>query len=215
MTPNQREMRVRIGWPATVLVLGTLLLIGSTAASAQFPGGGMPGGGMPGKSGGPGGRPSRGDEIRAPVPQELPLGSVVQTRLVELRTALAIESSQRSAWDRYSQCVLRLLDDIRRVDETTLPSEMTGPQRLEHVADLARNRLTATEDLVEAGNALYALLTPPQRAVADRRMADVAMPMFGARRPGEASARGDRGQTSASSAPDGELNARAAPPRKP
>jgi hypothetical protein len=153
---------------------------------------------MPGKAGGPGGQPSRrGDEMRSSAFQSLPLASIVQTRLAELRNELAIESSQSPAWDRYFQCVLRLLDDITGVNDTTLPSEMTAPQRLEQVADLARNRLTATEDMVDSGKALYSVLTPAQRAVADRRMADVAMPMFGARPPGGPSAR-DRGRPPAS-----------------
>ena len=117
--------------------------------------------------------------MRSSAFQPLPLASIVETRLAELRSELAvIESSQRPAWDRYFQCVLRLLDDITRVNDTTLPSEMSAPQRLEQVADVARNRLTATEDMVDAGKALYTVLTPVQRAVADRRMADVAMPMF-------------------------------------
>ncbi|MEO6564404.1 MAG: Spy/CpxP family protein refolding chaperone [Casimicrobiaceae bacterium] len=47
----------------------------------------------------------------------------------------------------------------------------TAPQRLDALADGARNRLTAVEDIVDAVKALYALLTPEQRNVADRRLA--------------------------------------------
>jgi len=122
----------------------------------------------------------------------LPLASLVQTRLSELRTELAIEPSQRSAWDRYAQSVLRLLDDITRLDDTTLPANTTAPQRLARVADVARNRLTATEDVVDAALALYKDLNATQRLVADQRLAEVAMPMFGARPVGGAAARSDR-----------------------
>jgi hypothetical protein len=168
-----------------VVAVGALATFASHVASAQVPGGGMGGGmgrGMPGKSGGPEGPPSRrADDARPSPMQFMPLSSIVPTELAELRAQLAIEPSQRPAWDRYSQSVLQLLDDIMRVSETVVPGDMTALQRLEQLADLARNRLTATEDLVDAGKALYVVLTPGQRAVADRRMADVVRPLFGAR----------------------------------
>jgi len=40
-------------------------------------------------------------------------------------------------------------------------------------ADTLRNRVTAFEDIAEAGKALYAQLTPAQREIADRRLARV------------------------------------------
>ena len=122
----------------------------------------------------------------------LPLSSVVQSRLSELRNELALEPQQRPAWDLYAQTVTRLLDDITRSDETTMPTDATAPQRLARVADLASNRLTATEDVVDAGMALYKVLNDTQRLVADKRLAEVAMPMFGARPVGAPATRGDR-----------------------
>ena len=49
--------------------------------------------------------------------------------------------------------------------------ETTAPKRLDALADVARNRLTAIEDIADAGKALYAALTPEQRTLADRRLA--------------------------------------------
>ena len=63
-----------------------------------------------------------------------------------------------------------MLEDRRR-DARTMSVETTARQRLEVLADGARNRLTAVEDVVDAGKALYAVLTPEQRLVADRRLA--------------------------------------------
>lgn len=63
-----------------------------------------------------------------------------------------------------------MLEDRRR-DARTMSVETTARQRLEVLADGARNRLTAVEDVVDAGKALYAVLTPEQRLVADRSLA--------------------------------------------
>jgi hypothetical protein len=200
-----------------ILAVGGLAVFASHPANAQFPTGGMGGGmggggmgrGMPGKPGGPDGPSSRrGDEMRSSPPQPAPLASIVQTQLAEFRGELAIEPSQRPAWDRYSQSVLQLLGDITRVNETTRTSDTTAPQRLEQLADLARNRLTATEDLVDAGKALYGVLTPAQRVVADHRMADVARPMFGARPTGGPAVPGDRALPTV----DGSMDPLAGPP---
>jgi hypothetical protein len=56
---------------------------------------------------------------------------------------------------------------------------MTAPQRLDRLSDIARDRLTAIEDIVDAGKQLYATLTPGQQTVADRRMAVPVMALAG------------------------------------
>lgn len=196
-TSLARPPRSALASAFAALAAATLFVV--PVAFAQFPGGGGSGGGMPGRgmpSGGGAKEASmqrRGDEARPAQGHALPMASLVQSRLAELRSDLLLSAAQMPAWDRYSQAVLRLLDDITRVGEMSVPSDLNAPQRLEQLADLARNRLTATEDVVDAGKALYATLTPPQRAIADRFMAEAARPLFGARVPGGAGAAGDRG----------------------
>jgi hypothetical protein len=56
---------------------------------------------------------------------------------------------------------------------------MSAPQRLDHLGDIARDRLTAIEDIVDAGKQLYATLSPGQQTVADRRMAVPVMALAG------------------------------------
>ena len=63
-----------------------------------------------------------------------------------------------------------MLEDTKRGPRVSA-SETTAPKRLDALADMARNRLTAVEDIVDAGKALYASLTPAQKEVADRRLA--------------------------------------------
>lgn len=134
--------------------------------------------------GGRGDRGGRGAESRAPSsaqaqPQSANALSRVDARLAELRTLIRPTKEQQPAWDRYSLAVYRLAGDVARSQDTPLPADATGPQRLERVADVARNRLTAIEDVVDAGKALYATLTPEQRAAADARIGNEVLPLLG------------------------------------
>jgi len=63
-----------------------------------------------------------------------------------------------------------MLEDTKRGPRVSA-SETTAVKRLDALADMARNRLTAVEDIVDAGKALYASLSPAQKQVADRRLA--------------------------------------------
>jgi len=55
------------------------------------------------------------------------------------------------------------------------------PQRIDRAVDVARDRLTAVEDIALAAKALYANLTPPQREAADPRLANlITLPLTAA-----------------------------------
>jgi LTXXQ motif family protein len=105
--------------------------------------------------------------------------SDVQFRLEVLEDDLRLAPEQRSAWLVYRERVLRLAQDAQRTARTALGGEMTAPKRLDQLADIARDRLTAIEDIVDAGKNLYAILTPAQQSVADRRMAAPIMALAG------------------------------------
>ncbi len=114
-----------------------------------------------------GGGPARPDEDKVPRQN---LAEIVALRMSQLEEDLRLQPGQMPAWTTYQERVQRLLEDRRRtVREATTAT--TAPQLLDALADGARNRLTAVEDVVDAGKALYALLTPEQRNVADRRLA--------------------------------------------
>jgi hypothetical protein len=105
-----------------------------------------------------------------PVPN---LAELVHTRLTQLEEDLNLRPEQWPLWNAYRDRVLRMLDDTRRVARTVAAHapDVTAPKRLDLLADAARNRLAAVEEIVDAGKALYAALTAPQRDVADRRLA--------------------------------------------
>ena len=137
-------------------------------ASAQMPG--PPGGGRPTGAGGPGGRSigdaSRNNEARMAGANYFEL---VTLRISQLEDDLNLTPAQLPAWNTYKERLTRMLDDQRRGARVSA-SETTAPKQLDGLADTARNRLTAVEDIVDAGKAVYAVLTPEQRAVADRKL---------------------------------------------
>jgi hypothetical protein len=99
---------------------------------------------------------------------------LVTMRLNQLEEDLNLRPDQLGPWKVYRDRVMQMLDDQRRELRTATAysaSETSAPKRLDALADVARNRLTAVEDIVDAGKALYASLTPEQRTLADRRLA--------------------------------------------
>jgi len=114
--------------------------------------------------------------------------SAVQFRLELLEEDLRLLPDQRAAWKTYRERVLRLAEDTQRAYRTALGGDMLAPQRLDKLVDIARDRLTAIEDIVDAGKQLYAVLMPGQQAVADRRMAVPVMALAGVE-PNSAAAR--------------------------
>ena len=162
----QIRMRAFVAWTAVAIASA------ATQASAQMPGGGAP----PGRSGGGFGSGMR--SAPADVPSGGTISEIVVLRLTTLEEDLKLTPAQRPAWNAYSNRVTRLLSDTTRTGEMTLTGDLSGPQRLDRLADVARNRLTAIEDIVDAGKELYAVLTPEQRAIADNRLATTVLPML-------------------------------------
>jgi hypothetical protein len=103
----------------------------------------------------------------------------MQYRLETLEEDLRLMPEQRSAWLAYRERVLKMAEDAQRTARAALGGEMAAPKRLDQLADIARDRLTAIEDIVDAGKNLYAILTPAQKSVADRRMAVPVMALVG------------------------------------
>jgi hypothetical protein len=156
-------------------------MIAAGVAFGQTPGGGGARGSSPGSRGG-------ADTSHVPPPktqaapdanQQSTLQSAVQYRLELLEEDLRIRPEQQKAWLNYRDRVLRLSEDAQRTARTALGGDMTAPQRLDRLSDVARDRLTAIEDIVDAGKQLYATLTPGQQTVADRRMAVPVMALAG------------------------------------
>ena len=116
----------------------------------------------------------RGDVDRSAKVQEKPENSVDQLALIlaELREDLKLTADQQAAWDAYARNVEALASDVARErGRTKEVMQMKVLQRLDHAVDVARNRLTAVEDIAAAAKKLYAGLTPEQQSMADPRLA--------------------------------------------
>ncbi|HYL90926.1 MAG TPA: hypothetical protein VEU32_19410 [Burkholderiales bacterium] len=61
---------------------------------------------------------------------------------------------------------------------TPQPSGRAVVQKVDRIVDVARDRLTALEDIAQAAKDLYAKLTPEQQSAADPRLANLmTMPL--------------------------------------
>lgn len=111
--------------------------------------------------------PPRTDEAKL-VNANLP--ELAALRMSQLEEDLNLTQAQLPQWNAYRNRVQGMIDDLKRGARVSA-SESNAPKRLDSLADTARNRLAAIEDIVDAGKALYAVLTPAQREIADRRLA--------------------------------------------
>ena len=107
------------------------------------------------------------------------LAAIVTYRLDLLEDDLRLAPDQRGAWQTYRDRVLGMVEDVARAARAAGTGELTAPQRLDRLTDALRDRLTAMEDVNDAGKRLYAVLTPAQRQLADRRLAVAVLPLAG------------------------------------
>jgi hypothetical protein len=141
----------------------------ATEAMAQF----RPGGGMRGSRDSQAGygRDQRPGGEQGPAMQEDAV-SLTEYRLQLLREDLKLTSVQQPLWDAYADKVSALAADISRERgrlKATL--QLNALQRIDRSVDVARNRLTALEEIASAAKALYGRLAPEQQSLADARLA--------------------------------------------
>jgi hypothetical protein len=169
------------------LALYILAFATSGIAVAQFPGGGA-GGGMGRGPGGPGGGPGAmgsppGRPPSAPAEASMAKAAAadLQMNIARLRDDLKLTKGQEFMFDTYVDKITALGDDILR-SQATLRStkivELEGPQQFGQMIDLARNRLTAIEDIAEAGMKLFESLSVEQKSIANRRLASLVTPLL-------------------------------------
>jgi len=125
-----------------------------------------------------GGASAMGSHLKPPAPDapraaDVPVSLTGQAQLVldKMEEELRIGAHQQKAWDAYSKKVLRYADDLARARFSARDMQdggTTAPQQFERLTEIANNRMTAVEEIVDSGRALYATLGPEQRPVADK-----------------------------------------------
>jgi LTXXQ motif family protein len=165
------------GTKSAITVLLAAVAMIAPSAFAQYPGGrgGGPGAGSRGGMGGGQAAQGPGKTRDRPAADTLSAtGAPVLVQLDQLEDDLKLTPQQRAVWNAYADKVLRLADDMTRnqfaARTSTQLTEGTAVQQLDGLAGSARNRLTAVDEIVEAGKALYATLTSEQKTIADRRL---------------------------------------------
>ena len=171
----KKSRNVACGLLACVVALATLAA--AADAMAQFGGGFPGGGGMPGGGGrrGGGGDRSAARDMQRPAAEQPRVDYFEQT-IEELRIDLKLQAAQMPAWEAYTAKVRALAGDIARARSQMPPGPETNVlQRIDRAVDVARNRMTAIEEVSDAAKALYAALAPEQKVVADPRLATIVI----------------------------------------
>jgi hypothetical protein len=105
--------------------------------------------------------------------QPVSLMGQVQLVLDRLEDELRIGAHQQKAWDLYAARVLKFAEDLTRARFSARDMQDGGlsvPQQFDRLAEIASNRLTAVEEIIDAGRAVYETLGPDQRKLADREL---------------------------------------------
>ena len=132
----------------------------------------MPGGGTRGR---PGGDRQQGGQQRGearPVPNDL--ANLLEYRLENMQDDLKLTPAQSRLFDAYAERVRALGEDITRERtraRTPSSPQLTAPKQIDQLLDIARNRMTALEDIAASAKALYDSLNTEQRLLADSRVA--------------------------------------------
>lgn len=159
-----------------IVAAAIALALAGADALAQLPGGGQ-GGGRGGTGGMLSGRSAQRGEKAPDTPVSL-MGQV-ELQLDRLEEDLRITAAQQATWDAFARKVIRLADDTARARFAARSQQQETPttalQQFDRLADTARNRVTAVEEIADAGRALYATLTTEQKALADRRLAQIVL----------------------------------------
>jgi hypothetical protein len=168
-------MRQKIAIFACLIVATAVLM--PLESPAQF-GGGMPGGGMRGSRNRP---DAPAKDQRPPLQDNSP--EHVEDRLGMLEEDLRLSVDQRAAWQSYADKVMALAVDAARERERGPlgGASMSSVQQLDRAVDVARNRMTALEEIALAAKSLYGVLSAQQKTVADPRMATIVSAITDAR----------------------------------
>ncbi len=138
--------------PQAIALLATLgLLSGPTWAQGAAPA-------DPGNAPAQASRPERGDAV------------LVERRISELQRRLKITPEQQPQWDAFTAVMRQNAMHMQALqrDRADKVMAMAAPEDMRSYADVARAHADDLQRLVPAFDALYAAMTPEQKAMADR-----------------------------------------------
>jgi protein CpxP len=108
--------------------------------------------------------------------------TIVDSRLGDLKAQLKITPAQESAWQALTGAAKQQAASMQALRARMQEGTGTPPERMGHRTELMQQRTAAMTTMTNAFNALYAVLTPEHKAIADQNsgpMAHRAMPFAG------------------------------------
>jgi Spy/CpxP family protein refolding chaperone len=148
------------------VVAGVALAVAAATYAQPFGGTGCGHGPGMGMGMGPGHGPMAGVDRSA----------VAEARLTDLKAQLKINTSQESAWQAFTAQAKQQAASMQASRAQMQQEAGTAPERMALRAAAMQQRAAGMATMASAFNALYAVLTPEQKAVADQNIG-----MFGPR----------------------------------
>jgi Spy/CpxP family protein refolding chaperone len=108
--------------------------------------------------------------------------AAIDSRLGDLKAQLKITPAQESAWQAYIGAAKQQAASMQALRAQMQEGTGTAPERMGQRTELMQQRSAAMSTMTNAFNALYAVLTPEQKAIADQHrgpMAHRGMPFAG------------------------------------
>ena len=142
-------------WRHIAVGLATTLALGAAASAVQAHGA---------SSGASYGRGHSADPVAA-----------ADQKLARLKSDLKITAAQETAWNAYAEQIKQHAGEMQALHNTMQNSASgntrpTAPERAERQAQFAKQQQEYLERLAVLTKDLYAVLTPEQRTLADRRL---------------------------------------------
>ena len=140
----------------TGVVAGLALAV--AAATYAQPSGGMGPGFGPGMGMGPGHGPMAGVDPTA----------MADARLADMKTQLQITAAQETAWQGFVATAKQQAVSMQAARAQMFESAGTAPDRMALRTQMMQQRTASMATMTSVFNALYAVLTPKQKAIADQ-----------------------------------------------
>jgi periplasmic protein CpxP/Spy len=100
--------------------------------------------------------------------------AVVDSRLGDFKAQLKITPTQEAAWQAFAGAAKDQAASMHALHAKMLDAAGSAPERMNQRTELMRQHSMAMTKMTDAFNALYAALTPEQKAIADQHGGPIA-----------------------------------------
>jgi periplasmic protein CpxP/Spy len=100
--------------------------------------------------------------------------TTIDFRLSDLKAQLKITTEQEAAWQAYADAAKQQATDMQALREQMHPGTGSAPDRMAQHTQIMQQRAASMATMSKAFNALYAVLTPEQKTIADQHFGPMA-----------------------------------------